>query len=186
MKAVRLSAPCTGRLSVRGWVNPRAIVWPEGLWQWKIPVTTLRIEPATSRPVAQWYIYMCVCVQKECGIILLCLYAVAHLKLASTHKKPISQWYVPAQNISVVVRFTRTKFCIVCTCVDCQTLARSVWMLGVGGTSRWIIWAAFKCATLYNGVPPKRNSQFCLNFWWNYPHIHELRTLCEWILAGLN
>ena len=64
MKVVRLSALRTGLLyhqhlflvliSVRGWVVPRVIVRPEWWSQWKIPMTSSAIKPATFRLVVQW------------------------------------------------------------------------------------------------------------------------------------
>jgi hypothetical protein len=63
MKVVRLSAVCASCLyrqemilviiSVRGRVNPRVLVWLEGLYRWKFPMAPLGIIPET------WLVEQC-------------------------------------------------------------------------------------------------------------------------------
>jgi hypothetical protein len=48
---VPLSFKCSSLISFSGWVDPRAIVRPEGLYQWKIPTTPTAIETANFRLV---------------------------------------------------------------------------------------------------------------------------------------
>jgi len=127
---VRLSALSTGRfypqeillvfISVRGWVEPRAIVRSEGLYQWRILMTPSVIETATFRFVAQHFNHCAIAVSLDyrqcwakCCVVL--LHVLEHPVFVGKGKgDPSGNHSVYRNSLQSMVHWCQTLKAIVC------------------------------------------------------------------------